>query len=74
MQSCSEIRDNPILRQIGIDIRKKIATTTLVLGGRTITKEIVLGKKIIRNKGMEAPTVTETDGKTQEISAEFLPS
>jgi hypothetical protein len=39
-----------------------------------ITKEIVLGKKIIRNKGMEAPTVTETDRKTQEISAEMLPS
>jgi hypothetical protein len=31
-------------------MKKKIATTTLMLGGRMTTKEIVLGKIITGNK------------------------
>jgi hypothetical protein len=34
---------------------------------RKITKKIISGRIITKNKGTEGPTVMETDGKMQEI-------
>jgi hypothetical protein len=50
-----------------MSMRKKIATATLMLGGRMTTKEIVPRKIITEDKGTEGPTLTEVDKRMQEI-------
>jgi hypothetical protein len=52
-----------------MSMKKKSATSilTATIVERTITKKIISRRIITGNKGMEGPTVMETDGKMQEI-------
>jgi hypothetical protein len=57
--------------------RRRIIEKRIV--GRTVTKKIISGKRIVRrtiiaNKGMEGPTVKKANNKMLEILAELLSS
>ncbi len=47
--------------------RSAIAIPTAKIIGRTITKKTIFRRIIVKNKGIEGPIFTGTNGKMQEI-------